>query len=463
MKNESLFLSGAKEILSPDSLLTEPEECAPFASDWTRLPGNPSAVVLPKTTAQVASILKLCQNLKIPVVPSGGRTGLCGGAVASKGEVVVNLSRMTQLTPVNVASRTVRVQAGAVTQSVHEHCAKAGLLWPIDLAAKGSSEIGGNLSTNAGGVRVIRYGMSRRWVVGLQAVTMNGEILELNEAVEKNNTGYDLVQLIIGSEGTLAVITEATLKLVPIPKNVSVLFFSVDDLPSLLKLFEIARKGPFEVLAFEFFSAKCLQAVEEKLHRRSRLSRGAEYYVLMEIEEQGRVDDWLSQLLESTIVQDGLLAHSSQEQRDVWALREGITESIALTGPVRKYDVSLPVTRMLSFLGEVLESIRNLRIELFLFGHFGDGSPHLNLVKPANASLEDYEKDCDRFEEKLFHLLKENGGSISAEHGVGILRKNWLTFSRSKTELALYHAIKKAFDPDGLLNPGKVLGQRSPG
>lgn len=464
LKKEKL-LQALKGKVSADVILEKEEDCAPYGGDWTRLSGKPTLVFLPRTTEQVSQLLRTCNELKVPVVPSGGRTGLSGGAVVTGSEVVLNLSRMNRIDSVDILGRTVRVQAGAITEAVHEHCAKEGLLWPIDLAAKGTCEIGGNLSTNAGGVRVIRYGMARKWVSGLQIVTMNGDVIELNRGLEKNNTGYDLIQLMVGSEGTLAVITEATLKLVRLPQTEKVLFFSLPTLESINALFASARKGPFEILAFEFFSQRCLSAVETKLKRRSKLEKASEFYVLMEIElglgkePEELLEKWLEEILTGDIVTDGLIAQSSAEKQDVWGLREGITESIALTNEVRKYDTSVAVSQMVPFLKEAEKLLlsMNLQVDLYLFGHFGDGSPHLNIVRRDTVDHEGFIADCDRLEKELYPLIKKWGGSASSEHGVGILKKSWVELSRSSTEMALFKSIKAAFDPNHLLNPGKIF------
>jgi len=447
-----------------DFFLTSTEDCLRYGSDWTKAPGQAGAVARPRTTEEVTRLLKLCSENKIPVVPSGGRTGLAGGAVA-RGELVLSLDRMNRMSPVDVHGLTVHVQAGATNSEVNEHCFPHGLLWPIDLAAKGSCHIGGNLSTNAGGLRVIRYGMARKWVVGLQAVTMEGEVLEINRDLEKNNTGYDLIQLLVGSEGTLAVITEATLKLTRLPRNSMVLFFPFPDPDAILQLFAEARRGPFDILAFEFFSKACLDQVTEKLKRHSKLGNASPFYALMEVELADspdaveKIENWLGAMLEKGIVQDGLLAKSDSEQEQVWGLREGITESLQAKAPLRKYDVSVPVRRISAFLKAAQAELSSGKyaIDLFLFGHLGDGSPHLNLARPDNATREKFDADCDVFEKTLFALLKDHGGSISAEHGVGILKKHWLTFSRSAAELRLMREIKRAFDPHSLLNPGKVV------
>jgi FAD/FMN-containing dehydrogenase len=449
--------------LGEGAILTAESDCVAYGSDWTRSPGRAGAVVLPRTTPEVSRCLALCAEKGVPVVPSGGRTGLAGGAVASENQLVLSLSRMSRIGPVDVLARTVRVQAGAVTQAVHEACAPSGLTWPIDLASKGSCQIGGNLSTNAGGLHVVRYGMSRRWVTGLQAVLVGGEIIELNPGIEKNNTGYDLIQLLIGSEGTLGVITEATLKLAPVARasELVVFLFALPSLSALPSLFERVREAPFATHSFEFFSEACLRAVEAKLHRASRLRSRAPYYALIEIEGGEGRDAWLSGVLESGGVADGLMAESAEDRHAAWALREGITESLALTSTVRKHDLSLPVRQVVPFIEEVEAHARakGYQLDLYFFGHYGDGSPHINLLRPSGVEMPRYLADAVRFDEDLFALLKRYGGSISAEHGIGCLKKSWVTFSRTPAELRLMRAIKAAFDPKGLLNPGKILDQ----
>ncbi len=457
----SEFLNSLSRTVGADSLLVGKDACFPYSTDWTKTPGNPLAVVLPRSTPELSKVLALCSKEKVPVVPSGGRTGLAAGAVPTNGELVVNLGRMDSLSEPSLLSRTVRVGAGAVTENVHQHCEKVGLTWPIDLASKGSCQIGGNLSTNAGGLKVIRYGMARKWVTSLEFVKMDGSVLTLNAGLEKNNTGYDLLQLMIGSEGTLGILTEATLKLVPVPeeKGKSIYFFAVKNALGLPYLFEKCRTGPFEILAFEFFSSKCLEAVSNKLGRESKLRGKGEYYVLAEVAGDRSRDAWAEATLSNPLVIDSLVADSSESQKQVWSLREGITESLALTASLRKHDLSVPVDQVASFLQDVEASLfeAKLPIELYFFGHFGDGSPHVNMLCPPSIPFEDFDRACDLFEPKLFGLVQQYRGSISSEHGVGLLKKKWLGFSRTKEELDIFRAIKSAFDPKGLLNPGKVF------
>lgn len=459
------FLNKLKELVSSNAVLTSDEDCVSYGMDWTKTPGKAGAVVLPSSTDQVAKILKLCTEHKVSVIPSGGRTGLAGGITATQGELSLNLSRMNKLEKVDVLGRTVRVQAGATTQALHEHCEAEGLTWPIDLASKGTSQIGGNLSTNAGGVRVIRYGMARRWVSSIQAVLMNGEVIELNQGLEKNNTGYDLLQLLVGAEGTLAVITEATLKLCALPIHSRVFLFSLESFEALRALYQKVRQGPFVLTSFEFFSHECLEKVVSKLHRKSRLQNPSHYYALIDVEmpqvahSTELMDSWLHDLLEEQIVVDGLAADSSENQKEVWALRESITESLQMSGLVRKYDLCVPVNKCDSFLKEAkgLFDKMSLPVELYIFGHFGDGSPHLNFLNSQDLSPEEFHKTINSYERELYPLLKAYSGSVSAEHGVGALKKNWVIYSRTPLELEIYRSIKKAFDPLGLLNPGKII------
>lgn len=459
------FQEKIKKILPPDSILSSLEDRKVYGTDWTKLPGESSLVLLPRTVQEVAAILKLCTETKTQVIPSGGRTGLAGGVVAKHGEVSLSLTRLNKISSLDKTGLTVKAQAGAITQNVHEFCEKEGLTWPIDLAAKGTSTIGGNLATNAGGVRVIRYGMARRWVTSVQAVTMSGEIIEVNYGLEKNNTGYDLVSLLVGSEGTLAVITEATLKLVRVPKNISTFLFSVKDVESIEKLFLKARSGPFEIQALEFFSEECALMVEQVLHRSTKLATQGKFFVLLDAQieshpdAQNALDEWLSEVVEEGLVLDGLLAHTSEARKNVWAVREGITESLQHAAPVKKFDVAVPVNKMVPFLRDVekLFAKEKYKLDLYLFGHYGDGSPHLNLRKPEKISMEEFLLEFNRLEKDLFPVFKSYNGSISAEHGVGILKKHWVTYSRSLEELRLFKAIKTAFDPLNLLNPGKIL------
>jgi FAD/FMN-containing dehydrogenase len=459
-------MDAIRQDFSPQDFSNDPAERQAYGRDWTRVyEAAPSLVVFPKSTEQVAKLVRHCQTYEIPLVPSGGRTGLSGGAVAAKGEVVLSLSRMRRMDPVDRLAQTVRVQAGAVTQAVHEHCAPLGLIWPVDFASKGSSTVGGNIATNAGGVKVIRYGLTRHWVLGLEVVNAAGEVLELGGALEKNQTGLDLRQLFIGSEGTLGIVTEATLKLTRLPGEAEVFFFALESFPDVLALFQLAREGGFTINAFEMLGENCLQAVLQHRGLAAPFSAAAPYYVLLEVDrpqsEGGRagLESWLASLFENGRVRDGVLAQSTQEARKLWELREGISESLSARHLVHKHDIALPVSRLQGFVSDFLAKLSATYrgFELFIFGHIGDGNMHINLRKPDALDKDAFLKSCREIDQDLFALVSKHRGSVSAEHGIGLLKKHALAFSRGPEELALMRGVKQALDPKRILNPGKIF------
>ncbi len=461
----SAQLEALAALLPADAITTDPSDLATYGRDWTKVfEPRPSAVVFTRTTEEVSIVLQFCYENEIAVVTSGGRTGLAGGAVAANGELVLSLARMNKMHAVDVLGQTVRVQAGAVTEAVHQHCAEHGLTWPVDFASKGSSHVGGNIATNAGGVKVIRYGLTRQWVLGLQVVLASGAALELNGALEKNNTGADLRQLFIGSEGTLGVVTEATLKLARIPQRLDVLLFAVDGLKGVLALFAEARKGPFTLSAFEFFTDKCLARVQR--HRTVRSPFDAEHYthyVLVEAEGQGsddaELETWLGSLFERNVVLDGTMAQNSAQARSLWELREAISESLSATGLPHKNDIALPIAALDSFCSE-LDAVFASRYpgwEICLFGHIGDGNLHVNVMKPDAMDKAEFLKQTSDADHAMFELVRKHAGSISAEHGIGLLKKKYLGYTRAPDELATLRAIKMALDPKGILNPGKIF------
>jgi FAD/FMN-containing dehydrogenase len=354
------------------------------------------------------------------------------------------------------------VQAGAVTAAVHEHAAAHGLTWPVDFASKGSSQVGGNIATTAGGVRVIRYGLTRQWVLGLQVVLASGEVLELNGALEKNNTGFDLRQLFIGSEGTLGIITEATLKLTRLPLHSDVLLFAVADLAAVLAIFRAARRAPFTLAAYEFFTDRCMaRLLAHRPNLRVPLSEQSSHYVLLEAEnaDQDALGEWMNHIGGEGLWLDGTLAQSAQQAAELWALREGISESLSATGLPHKNDVSLPIANLEAFCAE-LDAVFARDYagwEICLFGHIGDGNLHVNVMKPDALDVADFRARTAAADRDLFTLVKKYAGSISAEHGIGLLKKPYLGYSRSPDEIAVLRSVKQALDPKRLLNPGKIL------
>lgn len=464
-------LARIHESIRPDLVSQEASDLAEYGRDWTRVYAPaPSAIAFPRTTDEVSRLLAICDQERVAVVPSGGRTGLAGGAVAPAGEIVLSLARMRGMGEVDRLGGTVRVQAGAVTEAVHEHCAPHGFTWPVDFASKGSSTVGGNIATNAGGVKVIRYGLTRQWVLGLEVVLASGQVLEIGGALEKNNTGLDLRQLFIGSEGTLGVVTEATLKLARLPGTTAVMLLGVHDVAAVLALFREARQAPFALAAYEFFSQRCLDRLQSHRKLRPPIAEPCDYYVLIEAEVDGsteadsarlleRLEPWISGVFESGLARDGTLAQHGTQARELWALREGISESLSATGLPHKNDVALPIAELDAFCKE-LDDVFARRYpgwEICLFGHVGDGNLHINVMKPEAMSREEFFAKTKEADRDLFELVKAHHGSISAEHGIGLLKKPYLSYSRSEAEIAVMRHVKRALDPHGTLNPGKVL------
>ena len=456
------LLRELEAALPPGSLTTDESDLATYGRDWTRAYAPaPLAVVRPRSTDEVARVVRICRAHKQPMVPSGGRTGLAGGAVAARGELVVSLDRMNRIDPIDVTGLTLRVDAGAVTEQVHQHCAAHGLTWPVDLASKGSSQVGGNLATNAGGVKVIRYGHARHWVLGLVVVTAAGEVLELGGALEKDNTGVDLRQLFIGSEGTLGFITEATLKLARLPARLEVALFALDGIDAGLRLFESARRERFELSAYELFTEPCM--VRFRAHRGfgPPFARPAAAYVLLEAEAPDRAgfETWAHDALAAPGIEDGVVAQTPAQGRELWRLREGISEALGATGLPHKNDVALPVRALGAFCRE-LEAVFAASYpgwEICLFGHVGDGNLHINVMKPDALTREEFFRLTGAADHAVFQLVQRHRGSISAEHGIGLVKKDYLAYSRAPAEIALMRQLKALLDPDNLLNPGKIL------
>jgi FAD/FMN-containing dehydrogenase len=450
--------------LGADLVSTDADDRSVYGRDWTRgFVADASAVARPRSTADVAKILAYCNARDIPVVPSGGRTGLAAGAFATSGELVLSLERLNALSAVDTVGATLRVGAGAVTEAVHQHAASAGLAWPIDLASKGSCQVGGNIATNAGGVRVIRYGHTRSWVLGLEVVTAEGQVLQLGGALEKNNTGPDLRQLFIGSEGILGVVTAATLKLTELPRRGEVLLLALESMPRVLDLFEVMRRGPLILSAFEYWAHNCLERVCRHRSLSPPFAGAHPYYALVEVEPReahaGELDGFLESLLERGVVSDALMAQDGSQRKRLWTYREGISESLSATGFPHKNDVALPVAALGAFTAELERhfSATYPGWDVCLFGHIGDGNIHINTMKPDNLSEAEFLSETHRADAVWFALVQKHGGSISAEHGVGLLKKAFLHYSRSAAEVALFRGLKSTLDPRGILNPGKVF------
>ncbi|MEM9693853.1 MAG: FAD-binding oxidoreductase, partial [Myxococcota bacterium] len=310
------------------------------------------------------------------------------------------------------------------------------------------------------GVRVIRYGLTRQWVLGLEVALPNGEVLDIGGALEKNNTGWDLRQPFIGSEGIFGVITAATLKLVEPPAATSVFLFATDGLAGVLDVFRRARRGPFVIEAFEMFTDRCMERLQRHRGLEPPLASSS-HYVLLEVEvaDEARRDDWLTDLFEAGVVSDGTMAQSSSQAASLWALREGISEALSSTGMPHKNDIALPVARLEAFTEELEQLFvdRYPDWEICLFGHIGDGNLHVNVMKPDDMDKQTFLDKTHEADRCMFELVSRHRGSVSAEHGIGLLKRSWLGHTRSASEIAWMKRLKRTFDPEGILNPGKVL------
>ena len=451
------------QVLTPEQVMLDPSSLETYGQDWTRFTSPaPSAVVFPRDTAEVAAIVECARRCEFALVPSGGRTGLSGGACAANGEVVVSMDKLNMISTVNLTDRTLTVGAGAITQNVQQAASDAGLFYPVDFASSGSSQIGGNIATNAGGINVIRYGMTREWVAGLTVVTGKGEILELNKGLMKNNTGLDFRHLFIGSEGILGFITEATLKLTAPPKDPTVLVLGLSDMTAIMSVLDrIQSTTP--LLAYEFFSELALSKVVEHQQLQRPFDAITPYYALLEYEHLGEESEAaimavVEHCMTEGWVEDAVLSQSEAQRRSLWRLREDISETISRWTPY-KNDIATTVAQVPEFLNRVdnIVAQRYPDLEVVWFGHIGDGNLHLNILKPDDVSVEDFQVRCKAVSGEIFAAIQAMGGSVSAEHGVGLLKKDFLAFSRSPEEIALMRGIKQVFDPDNIMNPGKVI------
>lgn len=450
-------------FLDANQIKTDSDSLTYYGKDWTTyFDIKASAIVFPQTVEQVQKLVLWARSHKIALVPSGGRTGLSGAAAATNGEVVVSFDQMNKILGFNETDQIVTIQPGVITEALQQFATGKGLYYPVDFAARGSSQMGGNIATNAGGIKVVRYGLTRDWVAGLKVVTGTGEILDLNRSLVKNATGFDLRHLFIGSEGVLGFVVEAQIRLAPPPPPLQVLVMGVSGLDAVMNVFAEFKKKT-TLVAFEMFSEKALQIVIDATHLPRPFETKTEYYILAEVEMKSEADqtavlEVFEACMEKGFVLDGAVSQSDQQAKNFWRLREDISESLAKYSPY-KNDISVAISKVPAFMND-LDAILVTAYptwQVVWFGHVGDGNLHINILRPDGMSKEEFVKECRKVDQMVFDAVKKQGGSISAEHGVGLTKKSFLTYTRSQPEIEMMKGIKRVFDPDNIMNPGKVF------
>ncbi len=460
------LLDEITKIVGVQAVLTDPADTAPYLTDWRRsYTGTALAVVRPANTNEVAEVIKRCVAHKTPIVPQGGNTSMVGGAVPDNTgrAIVLSLNRVNQIRSVDTDNDTVIAEAGVILQNLQAAADAAGRLFPLSLAAEGSCTIGGNLSTNAGGTNVLRYGNTRDLVLGLEVVTPDGEIWHGLSGLRKDNTGYDLKHWFIGAEGTLGIITAAALKLFPMPQKRAVALVAVDSPANALKLLNrMKRAFADRLVGFELIARVCVDLVLRHIpNTREPFSEHHPWQVLIELNDS-RADaplgDWLEtelgEAFESGEASDAVIAASEAQINELWRLREEISEAQRLEGKNVKHDISIPISRIPAFIEKCDAALVSAfpNISLVCFGHLGDGNLHYNCGLPAQGLA-----NAEAINKIVYDHVDEFGGSISAEHGIGQLKRVELTHHKSPVALAMMRQLKAALDPHNLMNPGKVV------
>ena len=458
-------------IVGPAHVLTGEAELAPYLTDWRgRYRGRALALVRPGSTDEVTTVVRACAAAGVPMVPQGGNTSLCGAATPDQGgrSVLVNLSRLNRIRQIDAANNAITVEAGCLLAQVQEAAAAAGRLFPLALASEGSCQIGGNLSTNAGGVQVLRYGNTRELTLGLEVVLPDGRLWNGLTALRKDNTGYDLKDLFIGAEGTLGIITAAVLKLFPRPRAVVTAWLAVADGAAAIALLGRAQaRFDARLTAFELISRQSLDLVLQHIPgSRQPLAAPAPWQVLLELADggvwadlQADLEDFIGGEMADGRVQDGVLAQNETQARQLWALRENISEAQKIEGLSIKHDISVPVSRIPEFLdlaGTALAAAFP-GVRVVAFGHAGDGNLHYNLSKAQRQDNDAFIAATPQANRIVHDLVARLGGSISAEHGIGQLKREELVRYKDPVGLDLMRCIKSSLDPRGLMNPGKIL------
>ena len=452
------------------AVITDKERLVSYNQDWTRkMTGNASVVLRPQTTEEVSHILNYCNQESIAVVPQGGNTSLAGGSVPVFDEVILSTERMDRITGFDASSGILTCQSGCVLETLDNWLSERGHMMPLDLGAKGSCNIGGNVATNAGGLRLLRYGSLHGTVLSLEVVLADGTILDLGRPLRKDNTGYDLKHLFIGSEGTLGVVSSVSILTPQRPNAVNVAILGLQSFQDLQRLFSRAKQQLGETLsAFEFWDSSSMKLVSRFSRSQSPFESQVAFYALVETSgaHKEHDDEKLQQFLESaltdTVVVDGAVAQDTTQQQAFWAIRESVPEACAREGGNFKFDVSVPLDSMYSVVERLRDRLTQLRLNdskeqehvktIAAFGHMGDGNLHLNITSTGCT-----ERLQNTIEPYVYQLVKEYAGSVSAEHGMGLVKTPYLSYSKPEATIAMMRRVKSLFDPRGILNPYKYL------
>jgi FAD/FMN-containing dehydrogenase len=455
-------------VCGKTGVLTDPSDLAPYLREERGLlESECSVVVRPGSTAEVSEIVKVCAAGDIPITPLGGNTGLVSGGITNDG-IILSTERMNRITQVDALNHTMTVEAGCILADIQAAAEEAECLFPLSLGAEGSCRIGGNLSTNAGGVNVLRYGNTRELVLGIEAVLPDGRILDRLSALRKDNTGYDLKQLFIGAEGTLGIVTKAVLKLFPMPRSSVTVMAAVEKLENILQLFDRTRAICGDRLtAFELIPRFGMElGVKHLPGVMDPFEAPHGHYALIQLTSprenddlRGEIETILEGAFEKEIVADAVFADSEAQARHLWKIREELPAAQSAEGGSIKHDVSVPVSRTIEFIQEASKRVEAALpgIRVCAFGHIGDGNIHYNLSQPADMDKAEYLARWEEFNRIVHDLVVSMDGSISAEHGIGLLKREELAHYSEGLEIEVMRAIKKALDPQGIMNPGKIF------
>ncbi|MEM8817186.1 MAG: FAD-binding oxidoreductase [Pseudomonadota bacterium] len=461
-----MLIDNLQRLVGVKGLKTSEHDIRPHVTEWRGVvEGRTPAVVQPATTAEVAAVMRYCHEERIAVVPQGGNTGLCAGAVPddSGQQIVLSLSRLNRIRCVDAEDFSMLAEAGCVLANLQAAARNAGRLFPLSLGAEGSCQIGGNLSTNAGGINVIRYGTARSQVLGLEVVLADGTIWDGLNTLRKNTAGYDLKQLFVGSEGTLGIITAASLKLYPEPPAARTALLAIEDARQAVPLLARLRAElSDQIQAFELISSLAFEYVERHIDgARNPFSEKHDWYVLLEATSasEDQFESALMGALEAALAVDVILAKNAAEADALWHMRHSISEAEKHEAPILKHDISVPVARMPDYLDVSRRELsqRWPETRLLAFGHVGDGNLHYNVALPAAWTAGQREQEGSAITQCIYELAEGMGGSFSAEHGVGSTKRAALKSFADPVSLGMMQSLKQALDPRGILNPGKVI------